>query len=56
MQNFLNDVFNGDYAVMLGDYYTWFVGGVGACIAILAFAGVVETFKLLFTAIVNIRR
>lgn len=56
MQDFLNDVFNGNYSEMLGDYYTWFVGGVGACIAILAFAGVVETFKTLIVTITNIKR
>lgn len=56
MNDFIQAVFSSDYHELFGDYYGYAVGGVGVCFAILAFAGAVEGFKLLFTAIVNIRR
>lgn len=56
MSDFINAVFSSDYSELFGEYYGFAVGGVGICFAILAFAGAVEGFKLLFTAIVNIRR
>ena len=56
MSDFINAVFNSDYSELFGEYYGIDVGGVGICFAILDFAGAVEGFKLLFTAIVNIRR
>lgn len=56
MNDFIQAVFTSDYSELFGDYYGLAVGGVGVCFAILAFAGAVEGFKMLFTAILNIRR